>query len=95
MTMTFRGEDRSAEPETRPTGLHGAVATARQSECVTGDPTLWRYPQPDHGRSGTIAVIHSMLVSTRAVVSALACGQFGPVLSVETSTGAAPGGVVK
>jgi len=48
-----------------------------------------------HGRSATIVVIHLVMVSTRAVVSALVCGQSGPVLSVETSCGAAPTGVVK
>src|SRR5664279_2683161 len=35
-----------------------------------------------HGRSATIVVIHLVMVSTRAVVSALVCGQSGPVLSV-------------
>jgi hypothetical protein len=48
-----------------------------------------------HDRSATIVVIHLVMVSTRAVVSALVCGQSGPVLSVETSCGAAPTGVVK
>ena len=45
--------------------------------------------------SGTMVLIHAVMVSTRAVVSALVCGQSGPVLSVDTSSGGAPAGVVK
>ena len=62
---------------------------------LRGGQSLRVTRQLDHGRSGTIVVIHVIWVSTRAVVSALVCGQSGPVLSVATSTGASPGGVVK
>lgn len=49
----------------------------------------------EHGRSGTMVLIHLVMVSTRAVVSTLVCGQSGPLLSVATSSGAPRLGVVK
>jgi len=43
----------------------------------------------------TTVLIQLVLMSTRAVVSGVVWGQFGPLLSVETSNGTPPAGVVK
>lgn len=48
-----------------------------------------------HGRSVTTVLIQLVLMSTRAVVSGVVWGQSGPLLSVETSNGTPPVGVVK
>ena len=46
-----------------------------------------------YGRSVTTFAIQLVMLSTRAVVSSEVCGQLGPLLSTDTSSGAEPDGV--
>ena len=59
------------------------------------DPTSFVVASSDYGRSVTTVLIQLTIGSTRAVVSGVVCGQLGPVLSTDTSSGAPVEGRVK
>ena len=102
------GSSRSGRPVCRPTSARVSHPREQQKDRrpfsdPSNAPAGWDADRVcvgvalrfEHGRSGTMVLIHLVMVSARAVVSGLVCGQSGPLLSTETSCGAARLGVVK